>query len=245
MKVRKIRNSALVALFSVAVFGALATPVAAQPGQPGQAYDPSERLREVLPADVAERVLAKIAAARSRGLPAQALERTALKGAARSVAPAEIEQAVAAQEQRLDRSRAALSRVPGRPVSGDEIEAGADALRQGVDGASVSELAKSAPSGRSLAVPLHVLGSLVARGLPSDQALATVVERLQARADDAQIAQLPEQVSERATGKPNVTGQELAGSKRPATAGGPPASVPANGGARTLPATPGKPAGRP
>src|SRR4029434_10946107 len=111
-----------------------------------KAYDPSPRLREVLPADVAERVLARIAAARSRGLPAQALERTALKGAARSVAPEEIERAVAAQGQRLDRSKAALSRAPGHPSSGDEIEAGADALRQGVDGGSVSELAKSAPS---------------------------------------------------------------------------------------------------
>lgn len=241
----KTRNSMLVALLSVAVFGGVAVPVAAQPGAPGQAYDPSPRLREVLPADVAERVLAKIAAARSRGLPAQALERTALKGAARSVPPADIERAVAAQEQRLDRAKAALNAVPGRAASGDEIEAGADALRQGVDGASVSALAKSAPSGRTLAVPLHVLGSLVERGLPSDQALSAVMERLNARAEDAQLAQLPDQVRPRETGKPNVTGPELAGTKRPATAGGPPAGVPANGGARTLPVKPGKPAGRP
>jgi hypothetical protein len=222
-----------------------AAPLAAQPGSPGKAYDPSPRLREVLPADVAERVLARIAAARSRGLPAQALERTALKGAARSVPPADIERAVAAQEHRLDRSNAALSSVPGRPTSGDEIEAGAEALRQGVDGASVSELAKSAPSGRSLAVPLHVLGSLVARGLPSDQALAAVVERLNARVTDSQMAQLPEQVGSREIGKPNVTGPDLAATRRPGSAGGPPASVPANGAARTPPAAPGKPAGRP
>jgi hypothetical protein len=235
----------LVVLLSVAVFGGVAVPIAAQPGAPGQAYDPSPRLREVLPADVAERVLAKIAAARSRGLPAQALERTALKGAARSVPPAEIERAVAAQEERLERSKAALQVVPGRAASGDEIEAGADALRQGVDGASVSALAKSAPSGRTLAVPLHVLGSLVERGLPSDQALAAVVERLNARAEDATIAQLPDQVAPRTAGKPSVTGPELAGTKRPATAGGPPAGVPANGGARTVPVKPGKPAGRP
>jgi hypothetical protein len=240
----KIRHSMLAALLSIAVSGTVA-PAFAQPGAPGQANDPSARLREVLPADVADRVLAKIAAARSRGLPAEALERTALKGAARSVPPAEIERAVAAQELRLDRSRAALTRAGGRPVTGDEIEAGADALRQGVDGASVSELAKSAPSGRTLAVPLHVLGSLVARGLPSDQALAAVMERLNARAEDAQLAQLPEQVGTHPTGKPSLTGPELAGTKRPGTAGGPPASVPANGGTRTPPVTPGKPTGRP
>jgi hypothetical protein len=239
----KTRNWTYVALLTAAMLGAAAT-ASAQPGAPGQAYDPSARLREVLPADVAERVLAKIAAARSRGLPAQALERTALKGAARSVPPADIERAVGAQEQRLDKSKAELSRAGGREPSGDEIEAGAEALRQGVDGKSVSGLAKSAPSGRSLAVPLHVLGSLVARGLPSDQALAAVVERLNARADDAQLAQLPDQVASHPTGKPDVTGADLAGSKRPPTAG-PPAGVPANGGARTVPATPNRPAGRP
>ena len=241
----KTRHFVLGALASVMLSGITATSLAAQPGSPGQAYDPSPRLREVLPADVAERVLAKIAAARSRGLPAQALERTALKGAARSVPPVEIERAVAAQEQRLDRSKSALSKAPGRPASGDEIEAGAEALRQGVDGASVSEMAKSAPSGRSLAVPLHVLGSLVARGLPSDEALAKVVERLQARADDGQIAELPEQAGRRAAGRPAVTGAELAGAKGRGTAGGLPAGVPANWGARAVPVAPGKPAGRP
>jgi hypothetical protein len=239
----KNRRSVFFAMVALAVM-VTAGPLAAQPGAAGQAYDPSARLREVLPADVAERVLAKIAAARTRGLPAQALERTALKGAARSVPPTEIERAVAAQEQRLDRSKAALAGVPAHPASSDEIEAGAEALRQGVDGASVSELAKSAPSGRSLAVPLHVLGSLVARGLPSDQALAAVLERLNARVSDAQIAQLPEQVGSHGAGKPNVTGPDLAAMKRPGSAGGPPASVPANGGSRR-PETPGKPAGRP
>jgi len=90
-----------------------------------------------------------------------------------------------------------------------------------------------------------VLGSLVARGLPSDQALSAVVERLSARVTDAQMAQLPEQVGSREIGKPNVTGPELAATKRPGSAGGPPASVPANGAARPPPTPPGKPAGRP
>ena len=125
-----------------------------------------------------------------------------------------------------------------------EKRSDAEKASKGVDGKSVSELAKSAPSGRSLAVPLHVLGSLVARGLPSDEALAKVLERLNARAEDAQLAQLPEQVGSHPTGKPDVTGPDLAGTKRPPTAG-PPAGVPANGGARTVPATPNRPAGRP
>ena len=51
------------------------------------AKDPSARLREVLPADVAQRVLARIADARDHQLPAEALENRALKFAAKGVDP--------------------------------------------------------------------------------------------------------------------------------------------------------------
>jgi hypothetical protein len=60
-------------------------------------------------------------------------------------------------------------------------------MRMGVDGATVSELARSGPSGRGLAVPLLVIGALAERGLPSDDALAAVRDRLAARADDAEL----------------------------------------------------------
>ena len=55
------------------------------------AKDPSARLREVLPADVAQRVLARIAEARARELPAEALENRALKFAAKGVDAKSIE----------------------------------------------------------------------------------------------------------------------------------------------------------
>ena len=55
------------------------------------ARDPSARLKEVLPADVAQRVLARIAEARARQLPAEALENRALKFAAKGVDPNSIE----------------------------------------------------------------------------------------------------------------------------------------------------------
>jgi len=48
----------------------------------GAGRDPVARLRAVLPADVAERVIATVTAARERGLPSQALENRALKYAA-------------------------------------------------------------------------------------------------------------------------------------------------------------------
>lgn len=201
------------------------------------AHDPSDKLREVLPADVAERVLAKIAEARARELPAAALENRALKFASRGVTPAEIERSVVNHAERLERAKQNIERARGGKATGDEIDAGAEAIRMGVDGAKVSELAKSAPSGRSLAVPLLVVGSLVDRGLPSDQALQRVLERLQARATDREIERLPGEV----TGKPAVTGRELADTKKPAAAtgrpgtAGPPAGVPGNAGTGARP----------
>jgi hypothetical protein len=209
------------------------------------ANDPSARLREVLPADVAERVLAKIAEARARQLPAAALENRALKFAAKGVAPAEIERSVSEQADRMVTAKSALAQGRGRPATDEEVEAGADALRKGVDGAQVSALAKNAPSGRSLAVPLYVVGSLVDRGLPSDAALQRVQERLQARASDVELERLPAQLPTQAAAgqahRPTETGRELAATKRPS-------GVPANGGAGARPTAPAagqRPTGRP
>ena len=205
------------------------------------AYDPSARLREVLPADVATKVLATIAEARSHNLPAQALEQRALKFAAKGVEPKLIAKSIGEQEDRMEQAKDAIDDV--RKPSDDEIEVGAEALRQGVDGSAVSELAKSAPSGRSLAVPLFVIGSLVDRGLPSDEALARVLARLQARASDNDLENL-------AGNRPADAGQsnKPANAGRPATAGkpagvganhpsGPPAGVPANAGKGAKPTT--------
>jgi hypothetical protein len=204
------------------------------------ANDPSARLKEVLPADVAERVLATIARARARQLPAAALEHRALKFAAKGVAPTDIEKSVADQAERMEKAKVALESRPGTKPSGDEIDAGAEAMRKGVDGAAVSALAKGTPSGRSLAVPLYVIGSLIDRGLPSDDALKAVQERLAARATDREIEKLPAQAVAGKAHKPAQTGRDLAATKRPGTAGrsgmtgGAPAGVPAR------PATPGQ-----
>jgi hypothetical protein len=197
------------------------------------AADPSARLREVLPADVAERVLAKIAAARAVELPAAALENRALKFASKGVPAADIEKSVNEHIVRLQQAKVAIESGRGNRADGDEIDAGSEAMRKGVDGSQVSALAKSAPSGRSLAVPLFVIGSLIDRGLASDEALDRVQERLQARASDRDLEQLPNA----GRGKPALTGPDLAATKRPASAGKPttgaPTSIPRNPGKGT------------
>jgi hypothetical protein len=232
----------LVSILGTGILVAAGTAAAQTP-----AYDPSARLREVLPADVAQKVLATIAAARAHELPAQALEQRALKFAAKGVEPKLIAKSIADQEDRMEKAKDALDDARGRKSSGDEIEAGAEAIRQGVDGAAVSELAKSAPSGRSLAVPLFVIGSLVDRGLPSDEALARVLARLQARASDRELETIAETTSDVGNGqsnRPANTGRP-ANPGKPAGVGssnhpnaGPPAGVPANAGKGAKPTVP-------
>ena len=207
------------------------------------ARDPSARLREVLPSNVAQRVLARIADARAHQLPATALENRALKFAAKGVAPTDIERSVNEQADRMEMARAALASGRGSTPSGDEIEAGAEAMRKGVDGAAESLLAKSSPSGRSLAIPLFVIGSLTDRGLPSNEALQRVLARLKARASDSDLESMPGELPSQADAgqarAANNNGRN-GGQGRPAGAGppvsaGPPAGVPANGGSKSNP----------
>ena len=197
------------------------------------AADPSDKLREVLPTDVADRVIARIAEARARQLPAAALENRALKFAARGVPASEIEKSINDHASKMMQAKSAIERGRSSKAQGDEIDAGAEAMRKGVDGAAISKLASETPSGRSLAVPFEVISSLVDRGLPSDAALLRVQEKLLARASDSELRALPGEAQ-----KPAATGQYLADTKRPANAGRPaaagvPAGVPVNPGTST------------
>ena len=226
---------------------ALALPVSGR----AQGTDPSTRLRAVLPAAVAERVLARVAEARAQGLPAAALEQRALRFAARGVAPADIERSVNEHAARLRASKDLLDRTRGHRSAEDEVEAGAEVLRLGVTGSAVAALAQSAPSGRSLAVPLYVIGSLVSRGIAADDAIASVRTRLLGRASDAEIEQLtttePGRSGERGArpaaterGRPDQPGVGGANANR----GGPPAGVPRNAGKNATADRPGKGIGR-
>jgi hypothetical protein len=211
-------------------------------------------LRQVLPADIAQRVLATIADARARQLPATALENRALKFAAKGVDPSGIARSVSEQAVRMDAAKTALAAGRGFPPAGDEIEAGAEAMRKGVDAAAVSRLAKNAPSGRSLAVPLFVIGTLTERGVPSSDALERVLDRLKARASDADLESLPGDLpSQGVSGqngqanRPSTSNRDFGHSHkkahstgRPATAG-PPGGIPGNAGKKGNPAKPPHP----
>jgi hypothetical protein len=197
-----------------------------------------DRLRAVLPGDEADRVIALVTDATDHGLPGQAIADRALETVAKSRSGAEAVAAAQALAADLSSGRDALT-AAGRTPDASEIEAAATAKELGVDGAAVSALASKAPSGRSLAVPLAVIGALVRRGLRSDDALAAVQERLSNRATDAELASMP-----------GDAGRLIAEGYRPSDVGralgaGRPAGLPANGGrAGARPSTPGHP-GRP
>jgi hypothetical protein len=154
---------------------------------------------------------------------------------------------------RLRASKDLLDGTRGRRAAEDEVEAGAEVLRLGVTGASVAELARSAPSGRSLAVPLYVVGSLMSRGIAADDAIASVRTRLLGRASDAEIEQLtttePGRSGERGS-RPSATEKERGRPDQPgvggasANRGGPPAGVPRNAGKKATTDKPGKGIGR-
>jgi hypothetical protein len=199
--------------------------------------DPMERLAEVLPESVRERVLAQIEAARARELPEQAMANLALEGVAKARGSEEVLAAVELLVADMGRAQEAIQ-AAGREPGAGEIEAATAAMRKGVDGASVSELARTGPSGRSLVVPLFVIGELTDRGLPSDDALTAVRDRLEARADDAELLRTFPEISGGIglANRPELRGTDLASTR----AG---FQVPASGG--TVPVGPQQDRGRP
>lgn len=200
-----------------------------------QAHDPSAQLRQVLPASVADHVLATIADARAHSLPAAALEQQALRLSRKGVKPSDIQTSVDRSAAEMKASRNALEKG-GRKPSSDEVVAGSQLIHRGVDGKQVSALAKSTPSGRSLAVPMYVIGSLMDRGLKSDAALAKVSARLAQKATDRQLTAEANAVA--SEHRPATANRAGGIAHRPATLPGA-ATAP---GAAVRPAAPGRPA---
>lgn len=174
--------------------------------------DPIERLQEVLPPQVAEQVLQQIEAAQARELPARAMANLALEGVAKGRSAEEVLAALQTLVGEMGRAQQALQNA-GRPTAEGDVEAATAAMRMGVDGEAVSALARSQPSGRSMAVPLLVLGGLTERGLPSDEALLAVRDRLEAGLGDAELlGDFPEVARGLARGmRPGEVGPGLAG----------------------------------
>lgn len=208
--------------------------------------DPIEHLKSVLPPDVAAKVIPIVQNAMDQGLPGNAVANVALQGVAMGRSGAQVRAAAEAMVATLRAAHDALT-AGGRTPTSEETQAGAIAMKEGVDGSTVSALASSAPSGRSLAVPLAVLGALVNRGIPADNALQAVQRRLQAHSSDQQLAQLPDAAGQMlAQGmKPSEIGTALASSRAGMTVPASGVSVPAGGSPKGVTTNGGVPGKRP
>ncbi len=146
-----------------------------------------DRLGERLPTTEAGRVHASVESARARGLPADVLENMALELTAKGAPAGAVIARVERRLELLSNARAVIRDARGAEPASDEIAAGVEAMQRGVKGSEIAEVARSAATGRSLAVPLLVLSELLDRGLPSDAALERVRARLLARAADVDL----------------------------------------------------------
>lgn len=148
--------------------GALLALAIAAAAARGGAQD--ARLVAQLDAVTQARVSAVIERARAASLPVEPLVDKALEGARKHAPPARIVEAVTSLAARLDSGRVAL----GTGSTEAELVAAASALQAGVGTPVLAQL-RQERAGKSLAVPLVVLGDLVTRGVPHDTASALIL----------------------------------------------------------------------
>jgi RNA polymerase sigma factor (sigma-70 family) len=165
---------------SVVTFGADAA-------LPGDASSARARIRKLLPRDVGERILTRIAAGKDQGLPAGALEQRTLELSARRMPAKDIERAIIGDADRLSHVRRLLGTTAHASSSTAELIAGAEALRRGSDTSSIVALARAVPIRRNVAVPLQILAQLVGGGMNAEEAVDKIRTRVQNDAPDAAL----------------------------------------------------------
>lgn len=126
-----------------------------------------------------------VEAARARGTPTDPLVARALEGVAFKADRKKIEQAMAALEKRLRRSRDLL----GPRATVEEVTAAADALAADVPEGTIRDMKRIVPQ-RAITVELGVLTELVARGVTPKRAAVMVRELMARGATGAQLTEL-------------------------------------------------------
>lgn len=147
-----------------------AAPLAAQEVDPLSRLDPNSRFQIELILD----------SARTLGIPTRPLLSKAYLGVSRGANPRTIVRVVRSQFGHFRDARTAL----GSSLNEDEFSAAAAALQAGVPAATLSQFRSDRP-GKPLLRALVVLGDLITRGVPSDEASSTIVRLWQDGAGDA------------------------------------------------------------
>ena len=143
-------------------------------------------LREVQPV---------LEAAGRDSLPMAALESKVLEGVAKNVPPQQIGAVVRALAEEMRVARLTLRDVlTSRPIADGEIVAAAMARRQGIGAETLRALSMAGPEGGSLEIPMTVLGELVRRGVPTDEAASAMSQLMRAGVPMHVAAQIPGRV---------------------------------------------------
>lgn len=155
---------------------------------PLRAQQTREKLPDRLQPATRSTILQLADSLRSAGLPATPLYSKAAEGVLKGADDARILTAVRSLARELGEARDAL----GSGASEAEIVAGASALHAGVPAADLRRMRDRQPRGsnRSLAVPLTVLADMITRGVPPNDAAASVNALLARRVDDAEFQAL-------------------------------------------------------
>jgi hypothetical protein len=172
------------AAFLAAALGPLAAACLA-------AQEPPALERRLDPGTLAA-VRAIIDSTRGDSVPSQVLEDKALEGVAKHVPPPRIVAAVRQLAGELRDARTLLrGAAPRALLAAGEIVAAADARRRGVPSDQVAALRHHVAPQAPLIVPLTVLGDLVQRGVPADQARAVIEQLIDAGVSAQQMADIP------------------------------------------------------
>lgn len=214
------------AALSVLLLAAVAPGLAAQ-------VDVAARLDARVPRDVVVAVGALADTAVARGLPVEPLIQKALEGGAKGVPADRVIAAVGALLGQLNAAAGAL-RTAGTPADQDAVEAGAFALKAGLDVQQVSDLARASRPPYTPAVTLRVAATLAALGVPAQATVGLVERSIDQGVSPADLFDLPESVQAE-VGRGVPPAQAAAGLTRAAAAHathGPPDVPPGRGRSR-------------
>ena len=178
------------ALLAIVLATSVAPRVRAQ--QPvQQSADPAARLAQRLDAETHASVMKVVESAKEQDLPIEPIVSKALLGATFRQPAAVITQSVNVVLQRLVASRDALAPTP----TPRDIAAGATAIELGVPSKTIQDLRSRFP-GRSMVVPLAVLGELVANKVPVNRAAEMVRDLMRRGASENQLVAFSDRVRE-------------------------------------------------
>ncbi len=155
-------------------------------------------------------------------LPTRPLINLALQGAARKASGARILEVVRDHSAALSRAREVLG--PTTPV--DELDAGASALRAGLDAGALAAVRATRPVGTAL-VPLMVLTDIVKRGVPQVAARDAVAAIARMPGSDDALRGLQSTVAKNAVRGPGMAVDALNRYLRGTVSGARPPSAPA------------------